>query len=89
VEGSDFKRETDMVVLAVGESPDLGFLPQDIELNEDGTLWVNPITLETSMPGVFGGGDAVSGPASVIEAIRDGKRAAEAIENYVKSSKEG
>jgi NADPH-dependent glutamate synthase beta subunit-like oxidoreductase len=89
VEGSDFKRETDMVILAIGESPDLGFLPQDIELNEDGTLWVNPITLETSMPGVFGGGDAVSGPASVIEAIRDGKRAAEEIENYVKSSKEG
>jgi len=89
VEGSDFKRETDMIILAIGESPDLGFLPQDIELNEDGTLWVNPITLETSMPGVFGGGDAVSGPASVIEAIRDGKRAAEAIENYVKSSKEG
>jgi len=89
VQGSDFKRETDMVILAIGESPDLGFLPQDIELNEDGTLWVNPITLETSMPGVFGGGDAVSGPASVIEAIRDGKRAAEEIENYVKSSKEG
>jgi heterodisulfide reductase subunit A len=85
VEGSDFKRETDMVILAIGESPDLGFLPKGIELNEDGTLWVNPITLETSMPGVFGGGDAVSGPASVIEAIRDGKRAAEAIENYVKS----
>ncbi len=89
VEGSDFKRETDMVILAIGESPDLGFLPKGIELNEDGTLWVNPITLETSMPGVFGGGDAVSGPASVIEAIRDGKRAAEAIENYVKSWKEG
>ena len=89
VEGSDFKRETDMVILAIGESPDLEFLPKGIELNEDGTLWVNPITLETSMPGVFGGGDAVSGPASVIEAIRDGKRAAEAIENYVKSWKEG
>jgi NADPH-dependent glutamate synthase beta subunit-like oxidoreductase len=89
VEGSEFKRETDMVILAIGESPDLEFLPKDVELNEDGTLWVDPITMETSLSGVFGGGDAVSGPASVIEAIRDGKRAAESIENYMKSLKEG
>jgi formate dehydrogenase beta subunit len=85
VEGSEFKRETDMVILATGETPDLGFLPKDVELNEDGTLWVDPVTLETSVKGVFGGGDAVSGPASVIEAIRDGKRAAKSIEDYVKT----
>jgi formate dehydrogenase beta subunit len=74
-----------MVILATGETPDLGFLPKDVELNEDGTLWVDPVTLETSVKGVFGGGDAVSGPASVIEAIRDGKRAAKSIEDYVKT----
>ena len=85
VEGSEFKRETDMVVLAIGEVPDVGFLPKQVELNDDGTVWVNPITMETSMPGVFAGGDAVTGPASVIEAIRDGKRAAESIESYLKS----
>jgi NADPH-dependent glutamate synthase beta subunit-like oxidoreductase len=89
VEGSEFKRETDMVILAIGESPDLEFLPKDVGLNEDGTLWVDPVTMETSLPGIFGGGDAVSGPASVIEAIRDGKRAAESIENHMKSLKEG
>jgi NADPH-dependent glutamate synthase beta subunit-like oxidoreductase len=88
VEGSDFKRETDMVILAIGETPELGFLPREIELNEDGTLWVNPITMETSLRGVFGGGDAVTGPASVIEAIRDGKRAAESIEKYIKALEE-
>jgi NADPH-dependent glutamate synthase beta subunit-like oxidoreductase len=85
VEGSEFKRETDMVILAIGEVPDLGFLPKQVELNDDGTVWVNPITMETSMVGVFAGGDAVTGPASVIEAIRDGKRAAESIECYLKS----
>ena len=89
IEGSEYKRETDMVILAVGEVPDLKFLPKDIELKDDGTVWVNPITLETSMPGVYAGGDAVAGPASVIEAIRDGKRAAESIENYLRSLKEG
>jgi NADPH-dependent glutamate synthase beta subunit-like oxidoreductase len=85
VEGSEFKRETDMVILAIGEVPDLGFLPKQVELNDDGTVWVNPITMETSLPGVFAGGDAVTGPGSVIEAIRDGKRAAESIESYLKS----
>jgi formate dehydrogenase beta subunit len=83
--GSEFKRETDMVVLAIGEAPDLGFLPKDIELNDDGTVWVNPVTLETSLRGVFAGGDAILGPASVIEAIRDGKRAAESIDRYIRS----
>jgi NADPH-dependent glutamate synthase beta subunit-like oxidoreductase len=87
IEGSEFTRETGMVIFATGETPDLGFLPKEIELNDDGTLWVNPITMETSLPGVFGGGDAVTGSATVIEAIRAGKCAAESIENYLKSSR--
>ena len=89
IEGSEFRREADMVILAIGEAPDLQFLPKEIDLNEDGTVWVNPVTMETSLQGVFAGGDAVMGPASVIEAIRDGKRAAASIENHLKSLKEG
>jgi NADPH-dependent glutamate synthase beta subunit-like oxidoreductase len=85
IEGSEFTQTTDMVILAIGEAPDLEFLPKEIELNEDGTVWVNPITMETSLQGVFAGGDAVTGSASVIEAICAGKRAAESIENYLKS----
>jgi NADPH-dependent glutamate synthase beta subunit-like oxidoreductase len=85
IEGSEFTRKTDMVVLAIGEAPDLGFLPKDIELSNDGTLWVNPFTMETSVIGVFGGGDAVTGPATVIEAIRAGKQAAESIEKHLES----
>ncbi len=85
IEGSEFTRKTDMAILAIGEAPDLEFLPKEVELNEDGTLWANPITMETSLKGIFAGGDAVAGPATVIEAIQDGKRAAESIENYLKS----
>lgn len=85
VEGSEFAHRTDMAILAIGETPELEFLPKEIELNEDGTVWVNPITMETNLQGVFAGGDAVNGPASVIEAIRDGKRAAESVEDYLKS----
>jgi NADPH-dependent glutamate synthase beta subunit-like oxidoreductase len=84
IPGSEFKREADMVILAIGETPDVGFLPKDVELNDNGTIWVNPVTMETSMPGVFAGGDAVTGPASVIEAIRAGKTAAESIEGHLK-----
>jgi NADPH-dependent glutamate synthase beta subunit-like oxidoreductase len=84
IEGSAFTQKADMVILAIGEAPALGFLPKEIELNENGTICVNPITMETSMQGVFAGGDAVTGPATVIEAICAGKRAAESIENYLK-----
>ena len=85
MEGSEFVRNAGMVILAIGEAPDLGFLPDGVELNEDGAIWVNPVTMETSMRGVFAGGDAVTGPASVIEAVRAGKCAAESIENYLES----
>jgi NADPH-dependent glutamate synthase beta subunit-like oxidoreductase len=85
IEGSEFTRKADMVILAIGEAPDLEFLPKEIELNEDGTVWTNPITMETSLKGIFAGGDAVIGPATVIEAILAGKCAAESIENYLKS----
>jgi formate dehydrogenase beta subunit len=74
-----------MVILAVGEAPDLEFLPREIELNEDGTVWVNPLTMETSVEGIFAGGDAVTGPATVIEAVCAGKRAAKTIGSYLKS----
>lgn len=85
IEGSEFIFKADTVILAIGETPDLEFLPKGIVLNDDGTIWVNPITMETSIRGVFAGGDAVTGPASVIEAICAGKRAANSIENYLKA----
>lgn len=85
IEGSEFKQEADMTILAIGETPNVEFLPKEIELNENGTVWTNPITMETSRKGVFAGGDVVTGPATVIEAIAAGKRAAESIKKYLKS----
>jgi NADPH-dependent glutamate synthase beta subunit-like oxidoreductase len=84
VEGSEFMMESDMVILAIGEVPDLTFLPKEIEITEIGTIAVDPFTLETTMPGVFAGGDVVSGPATVVEAIMAGKRAASSIKHYLK-----
>ncbi|MEM0357154.1 MAG: FAD-dependent oxidoreductase [Candidatus Bathyarchaeia archaeon] len=85
IEGSEFVKDADMVILAIGEAPDLSFIPKEIELNEDGTIWVNPLTMETTLKGVFAGGDAVTGPASIVEAIYAGRMAASSIDCYLRS----
>jgi NADPH-dependent glutamate synthase beta subunit-like oxidoreductase len=87
VEGSEFTVPIDTVILAIGEAPDLSFLPKQIEVNEANTIAVEPFTAETSQQGVFAGGDCVSGPATVIEAILAGKNAAECINQFLRSQK--
>jgi len=86
VEGSEFTVELDMMVLAIGESPDYSLLPKTIKITKHNTIIVNPLTLETSIPGVFAGGDVVTGPATVIEAIVAGKKVAHAINDYLYTS---
>ena len=83
IEGSEFTADFDSVILAVGEEPDLSFLPSEIEISER-KIMVNPFTMATTMPGVFAGGDAVTGPATVIEAIVAGVRAANSIDRYLR-----
>jgi NADH-quinone oxidoreductase subunit F len=85
VEGSDFLVEADTVIAAVGQAPDLSFLPPDSELERTKweTLAVDNNTLSTNIPGVFAGGDFVSGPGMVIEAISAGRRGALAIDKYL------
>lgn len=83
IQGSEFIVPIDMVILAIGETLDTSSLPKEIEIAKGNTITVDPITLETKIPGVFAGGDAVTGPASVIEAIAAGKRAAISINRYI------
>ena len=72
------------MVAAVGQAADMSFLPADsaLERTRWETLVVDSNTLATSIPGVFGGGDFVTGPGMVIEAIAAGRRGAMAIEKY-------
>ncbi len=86
IKGSEFAVEADTILPAIGQSPDLAFLSADsgVESTSRGTVKVNGLTLETTMPGVFAGGDAVSGPATVIEAIAAGKEAAISIDRYLR-----
>jgi len=72
----------DTVILAIGQAVDAdGF--DGFERGPGGTFKVNKLTLETSMPGVFAGGDMVSGPASVIEAVNAGHEAAISIDRFI------
>jgi NADPH-dependent glutamate synthase beta subunit-like oxidoreductase len=84
--GSEFLAPADTVIAAVGQAPDLSFLPPDSALER--TRWerlaVNQNTLATNVPGVFAGGDFVSGPGMVIEAIAAGRRGAIAIDKYLR-----
>lgn len=87
IEGSEFKWECDTVILAIGEEPDLSFLPKEVEVGEEKTILVDPVTMETTKRGVFAGGDVVTGPASVIEAIVAGIRGANAIHQFLSGEK--
>jgi NADPH-dependent glutamate synthase beta subunit-like oxidoreductase len=85
VEGSDFFIEADIIITAIGqkvENRDIGSLT-GLEWTRRSTLDVNLVTMETSIEGIFAAGDAVSGPATVIEAIGGGKKAADSIDRYL------
>jgi len=85
VKGSEFVIETGLIIAAVGESPDLDFITDDMKSAiADGLVKADPVTLETGVKGVFAGGDAVTGAATVIQALAAGRKAAVSIGRYLK-----
>ena len=82
VEGSQFVMSFDAVIAAIGQRPEIppGF---KVSLGRGNTIEVDPDSLATDQDGVFAGGDAVKGPASVIEAIAQGREAAISIDSYL------
>jgi NADPH-dependent glutamate synthase beta subunit-like oxidoreductase len=85
VEDSQFIIDADVIICAIGQQVDADCLDAVKGLNwtRRKTVHVNTVTMETSLKGVFAAGDAVTGPATVIEAIGGGKRAAESIDRYL------
>jgi putative selenate reductase len=80
VEGSEFQIEADSVITAIGQQPDIAFLDgSGVSLHHDGAIQVDSETGSAGSSGVYAGGDAARGPAIVIEACADGRRAAAAI----------
>lgn len=76
--------EADTVVIAAGQAVDLSELDEElIRRTASGTIAVNPYTLETTLPGVFAGGDVVTGPKSAVDAAAAGRVAAESIDRWI------
>jgi NADPH-dependent glutamate synthase beta subunit-like oxidoreductase len=76
----------DTVILAIGQASDTSFLqPTDgIEITRQGTLKIDPATLMTTAPGIFAAGDIAFGPRLIINAVADGKKAAEEIDKFIR-----
>jgi len=76
--------EADMLVLAIGQAPDLLWQStSQLRISGSGLVEVKPATMETSVPGVFACGDIVKGPASIVEAMASGRQASFAIDKYL------
>jgi NADPH-dependent glutamate synthase beta subunit-like oxidoreductase/ferredoxin len=78
--GTEEMLPADSVILAVGQATDLDLLGElSLDLNPQGTVRVDPVTLRTSHAAVWAGGDVAKGPRNLIDAIADGQRAAASI----------
>lgn len=87
VAGSDFQMEVDTFVIAIGQGPNLVLAKTtpDLKVDRHGRIEVDQKTRMTSIPGVFAGGD-ITGGATVITAMGDGRAAARAIDEYLRNS---
>jgi putative selenate reductase len=80
IEGSEFQIAADAIIVAIGQQPDILFLQgSEVSRHRNGAVAVNPDTGSAGVPCVYAGGDVARGPAIIIEACADGRRAAEAI----------
>ncbi|MCJ7808780.1 MAG: NADH-quinone oxidoreductase subunit NuoF [Desulfobulbaceae bacterium] len=86
VEGSEFVIEADVIIPAISQETDLSFLEDDhgFHISRWHSFVVDKNTLATNVPGFFSGGDAVTGPATVVQAIGAGHRAAVSIDCYLR-----
>jgi len=85
IPGSEFVIDADLIISAISQKPDLSFLKEhhELKISKWDTFEVDAETLATSKPGIYAGGDAVTGPNTVIDAIAAGHRAARSIDVYL------
>jgi glutamate synthase (NADPH/NADH) small chain len=86
IEGSEYVLDVDTVVVSIGQGPNplLVQSTSGLETNKRGNITAAPDTMATSIPGVYAGGDIVTGAATVIAAMGAGKIAAGNIDKYLK-----
>jgi len=89
IEGSETRLQTDMIITAIGQAPDVSFVERDqkrlaeLKTTRWSTVDADPKTLQSNIPYLFVGGDSATGPALVVTAIGGGRRAARSIHQYV------
>jgi NADH-quinone oxidoreductase subunit F len=86
IKGSEFKVNLDTLVVAISEQPDTSFIKKSsgIRTTKWGTIQVDQETFVTDQPGVFAGGDVVTGPNTVVDAVASGKVVAEGIDQFIR-----
>ncbi len=87
VEGSEFVIKADTIIGAIGQATDTAAIAAEsvgVELTKWGDIVIDGATMQSSNPKIFAGGDCVTGPATVIAAVGAGKRAAEAMDSFLK-----
>jgi glutamate synthase (NADPH/NADH) small chain len=91
IEGSEYEVPVNLVIVAIGNgsNPIIQRTTDDLEFNRWGNIVVDEDTMATSKPGVFAGGDIVTGGATVILAMGAGRKAARAIDDYLNGSTGG
>ncbi len=87
IPGSEFALDVDSVIISIGTSPNplIKSTTEGLDVNQRGGIIVDSSTGKTSLDGVYAGGDAVTGAATVISAMGAGKLAAKAIDEYLKA----
>jgi hypothetical protein len=88
IAGSEFKVDVDTLILAISQEPDVSVLGGNgLKVSKWSTIEVDPENLHTNIEGVFAGGDVVTGPNTVTEAMAHGKIAAQMIDKYIRGKK--
>ena len=85
VADSEFDVECDMIIPAIGQRVNTSFLEgtEGVELTRWGTIVADPVTYQTTVPGIFAGGDMFTGPSIAVEAVAAGQQAAISIDKYL------
>jgi len=85
IKGSEFIVECDAIVPAIGQEADLSFITKEsgVSINKWNNVDTDDVTFATNIPGIFSGGDVVTGPQTVVKAVYAGKEAAKSINRYL------
>jgi len=88
IQDSEFNVDVDTLILAISQEPDVSLLNGNkLNVSKWNTLEVDPDTLLTNVEGIFAGGDVITGPNTVTEAMAHGKVAAQMIDKYIRGEK--